>query len=339
QESSEMVSCSGGERWMHQQYNITYPWLQYSYVLTTIACILLLFGVTVNGLVIWILSFRTKRNLCATYLLNLSISDCLFLVYFTATLITLAEGSTLPLADAACKILSFLFYLIYYVRSFFLVLISIIRCLSVTAPLWVRHHWPRWLTPVSCLATWLLAGVITSPFLFATGSELSFLELNVGTCIGKQYLTSWKTFSVPILGFFVPLILIIVCNLVICIRMRGNTSIQTTHLYRIISITTLVFLFCGCPFNTFSFIYFIDSMTGKYVTETLATAASFSSLLLLLNTCLNPFIYICTRRKLREIVKESLCDAFQRAFGEEQPQDLEPGETPNTSECLVAPAA
>uniref|UniRef100_H2ZVZ2 G-protein coupled receptors family 1 profile domain-containing protein n=2 Tax=Latimeria chalumnae TaxID=7897 RepID=H2ZVZ2_LATCH len=303
-----------------------FDWLPYSDPLVTVACVLLLFGVPVNGLVIWTLSFRIKRNIYATYLLHLSISDCLFLGLFTGILITIGKGSTLPVEKTGCKVFAFTFYFMYYVRSFFLALISFLRCLSLIAPLWVRLHQPRWFTWVSCLTVWLFAGVVTSPFLFVTESKFLDLDLTVDDCISEQYKSSWKNVSTSVLGFFLPLMLIVICNLIMCVRIRGSATARTGHLYRVISFTTLVFLVCGFPFNTFALLYFVHTNSGQGETE--PVGALYSSILLLLNSCFNPFLYICTGRNMRGIFQESIRVNFARVFGEEQSTVQRPERNP-----------
>ncbi|XP_064416388.1 proto-oncogene Mas-like [Latimeria chalumnae] len=274
--------------------------------------ILLLVGISMNGLVVFILGFRIQRNSHTTYLLHLSIFDTLFVVFCGVLIFRTFVRS---ISRVILLITALGMFSAYYVSPFFLALISLHHCLSIAAPLWVKLYKPPWFTWVSSLVIWLLAGTLF------TLSAICDYGCN------NHVLRNLFILSVNIIGFFLPLLLIVICNLVILIKLRSRARAHSGTLYRSISLTTLAFFLCGFPHNTLDLIRFFHPPENLHV-EAINLSSSIFFCFLVLNPCLNPFIYICTGRNLWEMFKESLHANLQRVFGEEQLNDGRPQENP-----------
>uniref|UniRef100_H3A5U5 G-protein coupled receptors family 1 profile domain-containing protein n=2 Tax=Latimeria chalumnae TaxID=7897 RepID=H3A5U5_LATCH len=284
-----------------------------------IVAILLLVGISVNGLVVFILGFRIQRNSYATYLLYLSISDTLFMV-FCGVLLTLQNFVKL-MSIWIVLISRYGMFFTYYVSPFLLTLISFQCCLSISVPLWVKLHQLPWFTWVSCVVIWLVAGVLLSLFI---------MIIHFG---GFPYSTLIVS-SLSIIGFFLPLLVIVICNLVILVKLRSRARSHFGNLYRVLSVTMLAFFLCGFPFSTLELIRFFHPQKNLHF-KALNLSSSVSVFFLILNPCLEPFIYICTGRKLREMSKESLHANLQRIFGEEQTSDGRPQENPPENNLIT----
>lgn len=130
-----------------------------------------LFGMVLNPIVLWLLSFQVHRNALFVYILNLAVVDiffrfdqfafCVFVIIYT-------------IKSISNDILSFFIFVpafLYLLSLSILITISIERCLYVMWPIWYHCQCPRHTSAVICVLLWALSLV----FMFLDGKAYFLL--------------------------------------------------------------------------------------------------------------------------------------------------------------------
>ncbi|XP_007519690.1 mas-related G-protein coupled receptor member X1-like [Erinaceus europaeus] len=254
-----------------------------------------LLGLVGNGIVIWLLGFRIKKNPFSVYILNLAYADFIFsfcnCIFYTLHLL-------------AYKVFVLTALLAAVIRSSFLVdlclliAISTERCVAVLCPLWYRCHRPKHLSSILCALIWGLAFCMAILLYLVT-----YLEL---LSINKVYLVYY---IICLLTFLV----LCVSSLTLLMHVQcGSRRRQTTRLYKTILLNVLTFLLLGLPFGIGLLTYSLLPEEALYR----PFVARISILFSILNSLVNPVIYFFVGRHrqtpgwkpLREVLWSALTD-------------------------------
>ncbi|XP_015283911.1 PREDICTED: proto-oncogene Mas-like [Gekko japonicus] len=258
-----------------------------------VICIL---GAVGNGIVIWLLGFRIKRNPFSTYILNLAVAD--FGVLLSA--IFLFVGYWVAFIHGTHIIVFVVFYLFlstYSTSQFLLTAISIDRCVAVFFPLWHRCHRPPHLSTIVCALIWVLSFLLTAiTFILIF---LNFHDANI-----EQY---YQFIANALLCLPVMTIATGALFIKVCLKARQH---RRGKLLTIVLLTLLFFLFFAFPLNVIFILYFFNNLPiylslGAY-------------LLACLNSSVNPAIYILVGRQGKSRQRENMKMVFQKVFKEEE---------------------
>ncbi|KAL8181619.1 UNVERIFIED_CONTAM: hypothetical protein K2H54_013426 [Gekko kuhli] len=259
-------------------------------VITIPMLVICVFGAVGNGMVIWLLGFRVKRNPFSTYILNLAIADLgvLLSVTFIAVDLWIAFVYDFPFMF---PVVLFLFLSMYSASQFLLTAIGIDRCVAVFFPLWHRCHRPRHLSTVVCAGIWFLSFLLT-----AITYTLMFLRFHE-TKIDKYY-----QFMVNAL-LCLPVMTITTAALFIkvCLKARQH---RRGKLLTIILLTLLFFLLFAFPLNVIVILTIFNYLP--------LYASRSATLLACLNSSVNPAIYILVGRRWKSRQREDMKMVFQK---------------------------
>lgn len=312
-----------------------------------VTVLIFLVGVTLNGLVVWVLGVRRRRRSGSVgaetqsagsfrvYVVNLALADLVLLLRTPLMLGYLAHHYSWPFGKPLCQVIMFLRCLGLYAGSFLLSAIALERCLCLVRPVWARLRRPRWLVLAVCCLLWALAGALSVPYITSAGLE--HIE-NTSQCLENRTgvgsgLVALETGA----GFLLPLVIFLSCNLAVLIVARKSESIPTTpsspvspgtpsytsqrliRLYRILFLTMLLFLTCWVPYFTCRFLKALAA--GRQDRWDLYVSASqgiyISLFLVYLKSALNPVLYVFAARGLSRTVRDSLLSAVERVFNED----------------------
>uniref|UniRef100_A0A7M4F269 G-protein coupled receptors family 1 profile domain-containing protein n=1 Tax=Crocodylus porosus TaxID=8502 RepID=A0A7M4F269_CROPO len=262
-----------------------------SNIVTVLICLLGLVG---NGIVLWFLGCRIKKNTFTVYILNLAVTDLGFLLSLAAFLIIYLLGHFIcKLLRDVLRILLLLGQFTYTTSICLLTAISIERCLSVLCPIWYKIHRPKHLSACLCALLW------TFSFLMNGLSFISWLY-------GSHKINSMTNQVLLILIFPVITPIIVISNLILFVRIRCILQHhQPGRLYIVILLTVLFFLLFAVPVTAFMFF----EMHGKWDIDICLLLAS-------ANSSINPVIYFLVGSYRKQRFRCSVKLALQRAFYE-----------------------
>uniref|UniRef100_A0A8C3DEJ4 Uncharacterized protein n=1 Tax=Corvus moneduloides TaxID=1196302 RepID=A0A8C3DEJ4_CORMO len=259
-----------------------------SFCLLSAAC-----GMVGNGLVLWYLGFRIRRNHFTVYILNLAAADFGYLLCIAVETVQYLMQFNVGVQFG---IFLFLDLFMYGTGLYLLTAISIERCLSVLSPIWCRTHRPKHLSAVVSGLLWALSLLLNT-----LGYVLCTARPSPRVC---QHLL----ITIGALDFLVCTPLMLLFSLTLFLRLRcGSRRRHPGKLFVAILLNVLLFFTFGIPFCVEVFLNLPDS--GDLFPE------DPSFLLALLNCSLNPVIYVlvgsCRRRRFQCSVKVALRRVFE----------------------------
>ncbi|XP_006113753.2 chemerin-like receptor 1 [Pelodiscus sinensis] len=299
-----------------------------SMVIYSIAFVL---GVTGNGLVIFITSFRMKRTVNTIWFLNLAVADFIFTFFLPLSVAYIAMDFHWPFGLAMCKINSAMAFFNLYASVYLLMVISIDRCISVTLPVWAQNYRTPRLALLVALAVWVLALVLCSPNLYfrhtgpsPNNKDIIHCYYNFNTTPDGATLEESEritymnhqamTISHFVFGFLIPFAVIVCCYGAILVRLRRGHMTRSSKPLKVITTMIVAFFLCWFPYHVFSFLelHWTESLHTAIIIGRPLTAS-----LAFINSCLNPILYVFMGHNFKEKLCRSLFSTFERAFNED----------------------
>uniref|UniRef100_F6XJU7 Cysteinyl leukotriene receptor 2 n=1 Tax=Monodelphis domestica TaxID=13616 RepID=F6XJU7_MONDO len=266
-------------------------------------------GVLGNGFSIFIFLLPSKKPKSVNvFMLNLAISDFLFVCTLPFRADYYLRGSHWVFGDLACRIMSYSFYVNMYISIYFLTVLSILRFLATVCPFRLLHITSLRTAWILCLIIWVSI-MASSVSLLSSGSTHNgqqevCLELSV------YKLTKLRILNYVVLGvgFVLPF-----CTLSICYMLMIKTLLKVkfpestarmSHKKALVTvaIAQLLFLLCFLPYHILRTLHLIqwkenecNEVLHKAVIVTVALAAS--------NSCLNPLLYYFAGENFKQRLK------------------------------------
>lgn len=281
--------------------------------LAILYCILLVLGLLGNSLVILVLvACKKLRSITDIYLLNLAVSDLLFVFSFPFQTHYLLDqwvfGTTM------CKVVSGLYYLGFFSSMFFITLMSVDRYLAIVhAVSAIKVRTARVGTALS-LAVWLTAVIATVPLLVFYQVSLENGVLQCFPFFDEQSLR-WKLsahFEINILGLLLPFTVLLFCYIRILQQLRGCLNHNRTRAIKLVLTVVIASLLFWVPFNVTLFLTSLHDMNildGCVMKQRLALATHVTEVISFTHCCVNPVIYALIGEKF----KKHLLDMFQKS--------------------------
>ncbi|KAM4688698.1 C-C chemokine receptor type 5-like [Discoglossus pictus] len=259
-----------------------------------------------NSLVVLILiKYKKLRNMTDIYLLNLAISDLLFV--FSLPFWAYSIVYDWVFGNALCKLLSGLYLIGFYGGSFFIILLTLDRYLAIVHAIYSMKARTIKFGVITSSVLWGIAVFASLPgFIFHKASR----QGQINTCSpfypeGSE--SHWKqfcTFKMNILGLIIPFIIMVFCyTRIICTLLRSRNEKKKHKAVRLIFIIMIVFFLFWTPYNIVLIMYSFqntallnDCATSKRLYE----AIQWTEVISYLHCCLNPIIYAFVGEKFRK---------------------------------------
>lgn len=292
---------------------------------------LLLLGLPANGLMAWLAGSQARHGAgtrLALLLLSLALSDFLFLAAATFQILEIQHGGHWPLGTAACRFYYFLWGVSYSSGLFLLTALSLDRCLLALCPRWYPGRRPARLPLWVCAGVWVLATLFSVPWLVFPEAAVWWYDLVI--C-----LDFWDTEELPlrmleILGGFLPFLLLLVCHVLTqataCRTCCGHQPRRMAcHGFARVAKTILsAYVVLRLPYQLAQLLY-LAFLWDVYPGYLLWEALVYSDYLILLNSCLSPFLCLAASTDLRALLR-SVLSSFAAAICEERPGSFTPAE-------------
>nr|XP_056710626.1 mas-related G-protein coupled receptor member H-like [Euleptes europaea] len=273
-------------------------------IISFITIFISIFGFMGNGIVLWLLGFRIKRNSFTVLILNLAAADLgvlLSLAVFFAV-----SDSSLELIYVELIIFT------YSTGQFLLTVISIDRCVCVLFPIWHRLHRPSRLSVIVCAVIWVLSFLLNG---------IHYVLFKTKILENNNHRVFYQFFVNTLLC--VPLMIISTLTLFIKVYLKSQQH-RRGKLLTAIFLTLLFFLLFAVPLNATYLIFTFSSDSNS-------SPMRYGLLCTSLNSSINPLIYFLVGRKKRGQPRESLKAMLQKILeeeegyrGEAQPPDSNP---------------
>ncbi|XP_038646135.1 C-X-C chemokine receptor type 2-like isoform X2 [Scyliorhinus canicula] len=298
-----------------------------SAVVYSLACFLAVTG----NMVVMVVIFYNRHKLSSTdiYLLHLAVADLLFAVTLPFWAVDAISGWVF--GNAMCKVISLLQEVNFYSGILLLACISVNRYLSIVYS--IKNHQQKrpFLIQLVCVAVWVLAILLSLPILYK--GEYILPDIDRTMCyeiLSGESAETWRIttrFLRHIIGFLVPLTVMIFCYSATIWRLCETRGFQKQKAMKVIIAVVLAFLFCWLPHNI---TVFIDTlMRAKLIVDScdrrnhIDGALSATQTLGFLHSCINPILYAFIGVKFRNnlvrflasvgLIKQSATPQYMRS--------------------------
>ncbi|XP_007524104.1 C-C chemokine receptor type 4 [Erinaceus europaeus] len=265
-----------------------------------------LFGLLGNSIVVLVLfKYKRLKSMTDVYLLNLAISDLLFVLslpfwgYYAADQWVFGLG--------LCKLISWIYLVGFYSGIFFIMLMSIDRYLAIVHAVFSLRARTLTYGVITSIATWSVAVLASLPgLLFST----CYTERNRTYCKtqSSDNSTRWKTLSsleINILGLVIPLAIMLFCYSKIIRTLQHCKNEKKNKAVKMIFAVVVLFLGFWTPYNI---VLFLESLVDLEVLQDctfekhLDYAIQATETLAFVHCCLNPVIYFFLGEKFRKYI-------------------------------------
>uniref|UniRef100_A0A8C8VJN9 G-protein coupled receptors family 1 profile domain-containing protein n=1 Tax=Pelusios castaneus TaxID=367368 RepID=A0A8C8VJN9_9SAUR len=275
---------------------------------STLYCLLFVFGLVGNILVIYVLiACKKLTSMTDVYLLNLAISDLLFvfslpfLVHYTLVQWTFG--------NAMCKIICGIYYTGFYSSIFFITVMGIDRYLAIVHAVYALKVRTNILSIVISLTLWSVAILASVPNVL---SIQQFNEEDVLKCVphSQNGIINWKLLTnstVNILGLIIPLAILIFCYSCILKNLQRCRNRNKYRAMKLVFVVVVVFFLFWVPFNT---ALFLDSLRSLHIIDScnmnqnIDLALHVTEIISFIHCCMNPVIYAFVGEKFKKYLYE-----------------------------------
>ncbi|XP_006893066.1 PREDICTED: c-X-C chemokine receptor type 6 [Elephantulus edwardii] len=310
-EDPGLFSSSNDSKQVHENF------LQFKKVfLPCVYIAVFLCGLVGNSLVLVIYVFYQKVNsITDLFLMNLPLADLVFVC--TLPFWAYASVHEWVFGRFMCKMVLGVYTLNFYTSMLILTCITIDRFVSVVQATKAYNQQAKWMSwgRAVCTIIWTASLLVSLPQIIYGNTfpqdrvVCSYSNADISTMVLATQLT---------LGFFLPLLTMIVCYSVIIKTLRKTQGFQKHKSLKIIFLVVAVFLVTQTPFNLVKLVlstsWEYHAMTRFHylivVTESIAY----------LRACLNPMLYAFVSVKFRKnfwkLVKDTGCLPYVKVSGQ-----------------------
>ncbi|XP_066540596.1 fMet-Leu-Phe receptor-like [Hoplias malabaricus] len=243
--------------------------------------IIIVLGLTGNGLVIWIAGFKVRKSVISIWYLSLAVSDFLYcstLPFFVYYMIT----GTWIFGQFMCYFIYLNISLNLYCSIFFLTIISVDRCVIVMFPVWAQNQRTAKKASMVVVLVWFTSAIFNVTALVIPHSENK--TVTTDQCqIGDSAAIPICEF---IFGFLIPFLIIITCCFIIIRKLKTTQMVSSKKPFRIMIALSATFLICWLPYHIVTLMYISIGQN-----DFLNNMEIIALILVNANSCLNPFLY------------------------------------------------
>ncbi|XP_066207149.1 C-C chemokine receptor type 4 [Saccopteryx leptura] len=274
--------------------------------LPPIYSLVFLFGLLGNSMVVVVLfKYKRLRSMTDVYLLNLAISDLLFV--FSLPFWGYYAADQWVFGLSLCKIISWVYLVGFYSGIFFITLMSIDRYLAIVHAVFSLRARTVTYGIITSVATWSVAVFVSLPgLIFST----CYTENNHTYCKAKYSFnaTQWKVLTsleINILGLVIPLGIMLFCYSMIIRTLQHCKNEKRNKAVRMIFAVVVLFLGFWTPYNV---VLFLETLVQLEVLQHctferyLDHAMQATETLAFVHCCLNPVIYFFLGQKFRKYI-------------------------------------
>uniref|UniRef100_A0A8D0BUH8 G-protein coupled receptors family 1 profile domain-containing protein n=1 Tax=Salvator merianae TaxID=96440 RepID=A0A8D0BUH8_SALMN len=272
--------------------------------------LVLIFGLLGNALVVLILvKYKKFRSMTDIYLLNLCISDLLFI--FSLPFWAYYAAHEWIFGDVMCKLLSGLYLGGFYSGSFFIILLTIDRYLAIVYAVFAIKARTVAYGILTSAVTWGVALLASTPaFLF---NEVQY-ENNRSACSPHYQPETHKkwnlilTLKMNLIGLILPMIVMTFCYAQIIrtlMKCRNDKKNKKNKAVKLIFIIMIIYFLFWAPYNIAILLHIFQKsvdLNSCGSISNLSIAIQVTETLAMAHCCVNPVIYALVGEKFRKYI-------------------------------------
>ncbi|XP_007943949.1 CX3C chemokine receptor 1 [Orycteropus afer afer] len=258
------------------------------------------FGLVGNLLVVFALTHSRKpRSITDIYLLNLALSDLLFVATlpFWIHYVISDQGFN----NAVCKLITAFFFIGFFGGIFFITVISIDRYLAIVLAANSMNNRTVQHGVTISLGVWAAAILVAAP-------QFMFTKQKEGECLGdypevlEEIWPVLRNVEANVFGFLLPLLVMSYCYFRIICTLFSCKNHKKAKAIKLVFLVVIVFFLFWTPYNVMIFLetlklyHFFPSCDMK---RDLRLALSVTETIAFSHCCLNPLIYAFAGEKFR----------------------------------------
>ncbi|XP_067295253.1 type-2 angiotensin II receptor [Pseudorasbora parva] len=281
-------------------------------VIPALYSLIFLLGFLGNMLVLCVLYHSSgRRTVANTYLMNLAMSDLLFLSSLPFWAVYYSLDYNWVFGKIMCKLCGGLVTINVYASIFFITCMSVDRYHAIVYPLHSQSS--RSINQARLVSgiIWVVAALTTLPtVVFRDIHHLP--SYNVTACVIHYPSSLWQTgltLGKNTLGFFLPFVVIATCYCRIAVHLLAppnyleQDSGRVVHVLRLVAAVVLAFFFCWFPFHVLAFLGALRELGVEWdcwVLQGINKLLPFFLCLGFSNSAINPFLYCFVGNHFRE---------------------------------------
>lgn len=287
---------------------------------STVFSIVFVVGLLTNVVAIYIFTCTLKlRNETTTYMMNLVVSDLLFVFTLPLRVFYFINGNW-PFGSTLCKVSVSLFYTNMYGSILFLTCISVDRFLAIVYPFRSRALRTKRNAKIVCVAVWVLvlSGSLPTGFLLETTSPNNDKTNAAIFCFENFSSKQWKAhlskvvIFIETVGFVIPLLLNVCCSIMVLHTLRRPRTVgrggklNKKKILRMIIVHLFIFCFCFIPYNVNLVFYALvrtKTLEGCFVESVVRTIYPIALCIAVSNCCFDPIVYYFTSETIQNSIK------------------------------------
>ncbi|XP_075696980.1 chemerin-like receptor 1 [Rhinoderma darwinii] len=284
-----------------------------------------LLGTIGNGLVIWFGIFRMKETVNVVWFLSLAIADFSFAFILPLPISQILLGYW-PFEKYMCKLTYLLLSLNMCVSILQLTVISVDRCICVVFPVWCHNHRRSRLALIIVLIIWIISFALVLPSVMFIDMSKIYNRSICTFAIDKSRLIGKIILEFVIL-FLLPFVIIVSCYIVIVLNLRRKHIFRSSRPLKTIVAVIAAFFICWFPSHVFSLLLIFGS---NFDHDAIYYGSLIAMVLIIMNTCINPILYVFIGRDF----KEKICGSFQAMFEKAILEDEDKADFEKQERCI-----
>ncbi|CAF0826213.1 unnamed protein product [Adineta ricciae] len=285
---------------------------------TSILCVVCVCGVIGNAIILGIGISKRKyqKNVTNCFIMNLAITDLLFLLISVPLTMYLAMSNVWIFGEFMCKMHIYLAHVLLQATCYTLAAMSIDRYLSIVHDFWYRRYRTPKQALIICIFVWMISGAFMFPYDYLLHTDTdkhndSSGELDCTVNDNSFFSSCMFTFT---FYYVLPLLIIGLCYSRVFSHVRYHGTKIARQLSRHNSQTirfkkrrvkcvllglTLAFALCWLPIHILELVQCSQILSYPFFVkhaDLLTIARIFAHGLSYFNSCLNPFLYAMLNR-------------------------------------------
>ncbi|XP_014812449.1 PREDICTED: C-C chemokine receptor type 5-like isoform X1 [Calidris pugnax] len=267
--------------------------------------LVVIFGFIGNMLVVFILiEYKRLKSMTDIYLLNLAISDLLFI--FSLPFWAYYAVHDWIFGEALCRILSGVYLLGFYSGIFFIILLTLDRYLAIVHAVFALKARTVTYGILTSAVTWVVAILASVPGMVFHKTQKESTRCTCSAHYPTDATIFWKysyILKMNILGLIVPMLIMIFSYSRILKTLLRCKNEKKQKAVRLIFVIMICYFLFWTPFHISSFLHTFQGLlfnSNCEIKSRLEKAIQVTETVSMIHCCINPVIYAFVGEKFRK---------------------------------------